>query len=111
MFSAFTTFSNPFSIPRFIAVGLGVAVDITTVAVHDVELHHDKRARTLKHLLKLNHVNHSIIYHQLQYYNHMPHVCVPALALLQRAHVCHLDISIYLSTRCESTTYKRCVRL
>ena len=60
---------------RLSGVGSDVVVDVRPVEVHDVDISHDKRARTLKHLLKLNHANHSIVYHRLQFHNHMPHVC------------------------------------
>ncbi|MCJ1405031.1 hypothetical protein MMC11_008257 [Xylographa trunciseda] len=79
MFSAFITFSNPFSVPRLLGGTLGL--DLQSVAIHDVETRHDKRARTLKHLLKLNHVNHSIVYHHLQFHNHMPHILGSAYLL------------------------------
>ncbi|MCJ1282888.1 hypothetical protein MMC26_002214 [Xylographa opegraphella] len=85
MFSAFTIFSNPFFVSRCVAVGLGAAVDVKSVAVKNVEARHDKRTRTLKHLLKLNHANHSIIYHQLQFHNHMPHILGSAYLLGAKA--------------------------
>ncbi|KAH8675893.1 hypothetical protein BX600DRAFT_508091 [Xylariales sp. PMI_506] len=49
-------------------------IDIPPVEVHNVETAPEKRPRTLKHLLKANHVNHSIIYHELHYHNHLPHI-------------------------------------
>lgn len=76
MFSSFSSFSFPFSASRLLGGGPTLAIDIDPVEVHDVELLHGKRARALKHLLKLNHVNHSIIYHYLQFHNHLPHVRV-----------------------------------
>jgi hypothetical protein len=42
--------------------------------VHDIETSTDKRDRTLKHLLKLNHANFSILYNRLRFHNHTPHV-------------------------------------
>ena len=69
---------GPLSVPSFLTrLGCApdIAVDVRPVEVHDLDTLHDKRARTLKHLLKLNHVNHSIVYHHLQFHNHMPHVC------------------------------------
>ncbi|KAL6720684.1 hypothetical protein ACLMJK_002609 [Lecanora helva] len=81
MFSAFTSFSNPFSLPRFLGGNQGTAIAIKPVEVHDVEAQNEKRARTLKHLLKLNHTNHSIVYHQLQFHNHMPHILGSAYIL------------------------------
>jgi hypothetical protein len=74
MFSSFGSFSLPVSLPRFLRQDHSRAIDIEAVEVNDVEILHDKRSRTLKHLLKLNHANHSIVYHHLQFHNHMPHV-------------------------------------
>ena len=84
MFSSFSLLSIPFSVPRFLQSGRGLAVEINPVEVHDVEILPEKRARVLKHLLKLNHVNHSIIYHHLQFHNHMPHVCVASATQLPK---------------------------
>ncbi|KAI4178890.1 MAG: hypothetical protein LQ348_005508 [Seirophora lacunosa] len=74
MFSSFSAHSNPFRLPRFFATRSTSAVNVDPVEVHDVELLHEKRARTLKHLLKLNHVNHAVLYHDLQRHNHTPHL-------------------------------------
>ncbi|KAI1179321.1 cell cycle checkpoint protein RAD17 [Nemania sp. FL0916] len=57
------------------------SIDLPPVEVHNVETAPEKRARTLKHLLRANHVNHSILYHNLQYDNHMPHVLSSAYLL------------------------------
>ncbi|KAL9586291.1 MAG: hypothetical protein Q9212_001009 [Teloschistes hypoglaucus] len=73
MFSSFSSFSNPFRLPRFLSGSASNAVNIKSVQIHDVETLHEKRARTLKHLLKLNHVNHSLLYNQLRFHNHEPH--------------------------------------
>lgn len=81
MFSSFSSFSNPFRLSRFFQGSNSLAVNLSPVKVHDVEISHEKRARTLKHLLKLNHVNHSIIYHQLEFHNHMPHILGSAYLL------------------------------
>jgi hypothetical protein len=62
------------------------AIDIPPVEVHSVETSPDKRRRTLKHLLKANHVNHSIIYHNLQFDNHMPHILCSAYHLGAEPH-------------------------
>ena len=75
MFSSFSSFSLPFSIPRFLGGDAGAVIDIKSETKHDVETKQEKRARTLKHLIKLNHASHSIVYHDLQFHNHMPHVC------------------------------------
>jgi hypothetical protein len=63
-------------------------IDIPAVEVHDVEASPEKRPRTLKHLLRANHVNHSIIYHNLQFDNHMAHILCSAY--LMGADVAHL---------------------
>lgn len=74
----FSSFSLPFKIFGIGGgdPGSGTArdVDLSPVAVHDIETSRDRRLRTLKHLIKINHANHSIIYHDLQYHNHAPHV-------------------------------------
>jgi hypothetical protein len=57
------------------------SIDIPPVEVHNVETAPEKRPRTLKHLLRANHVNHSILYHNLQYDNHMPHILCSAYLL------------------------------
>ena len=74
MFSSFGQI--PLSVPKF---GFGRTpstgpVNIAPVTVHDVETIPDKRARRLKHLLKLNHANFSILYNKLRFHNHTPHV-------------------------------------
>lgn len=56
-------------------------IDLPSVEVHDVETAPEKRPRTLKHLLRANHVNHSIIYHDLRFDNHMPHILCSAYLL------------------------------
>ncbi len=57
------------------------AVKLDPVEVHNVETDPEKRPRTLKHLLRANHANHSIIYHNLQFDNHMPHILSSAYLL------------------------------
>ncbi|KAI6716721.1 hypothetical protein PZA11_003390 [Diplocarpon coronariae] len=56
-------------------------IDLPSVEINDVETAAEKRPRTLKHLLRANHVNHSILYHHLQYHNHMPHLLGSAYLL------------------------------
>ncbi|KAL7627418.1 hypothetical protein AAE478_001611 [Parahypoxylon ruwenzoriense] len=56
-------------------------IDIPPVEVHNVETAPEKRPRTLKHLLKANHVNYSILYHGLKFHNHMPHILASAYLL------------------------------
>ncbi|KAI2473049.1 hypothetical protein F4781DRAFT_381658 [Annulohypoxylon bovei var. microspora] len=56
-------------------------IDIPPVEVHNVETAPEKRPRTLKHLLRANHVNHSILYHNSEFHNHMPHILGSAYLL------------------------------
>ncbi|RDL38477.1 Uncharacterized protein BP5553_02817 [Venustampulla echinocandica] len=65
------------------------SIDLVPVETHDVETAPDKRPRTLKHLIRANHVNHSIIYHNLQYHNHMPHILSSAYAFGANADQLH----------------------
>ncbi|EOA86437.1 uncharacterized protein SETTUDRAFT_169199 [Exserohilum turcica Et28A] len=77
-------FSLPrISLPSFLRGGAGsyLAVDLPSVQVHDIETAADKRPRTLKHLLKANHANHAIIYHNLTFHNHTPHILGSAYLL------------------------------
>ena len=87
MFSSFSTFSNPFTLPRFLGGNPGPAIDIGPVEVHDVDTQPEQRARTLKHLLKLNHAKHAILFNNMQFHNHMPHVCTSISADAQRLNV------------------------
>ncbi|TAQ91127.1 hypothetical protein B7494_g573 [Chlorociboria aeruginascens] len=57
------------------------SIDLPSITIHDVETAAEKRPRTLKHLIKANHVNHSIIYHNLEFHNHMPHLLGSAYLL------------------------------
>lgn len=50
------------------------AVDIPAVKVHEIESAQEKSARSLKHLLKLNHANYAILYNDRRFHNHAPHV-------------------------------------
>jgi len=54
----------------------GIVID--PVEVQNIDSLPDKRPRTLKHLLRANHLNHSIIYHNLQFDNHTPHILCSA---------------------------------
>lgn len=57
------------------------AIPLEPVEVHHVETNPDKRARCLKHLLKANHVNYAIVYHNLQFDNHNAHILSSAYLL------------------------------
>lgn len=70
----FTAFSLPFS-NLFSSSSRAVRpIDLPPDKIHDVETNTKKEARTLKHFLKANHTNHSIIYNNLRFHNHTPHV-------------------------------------
>ncbi|KAK5712311.1 hypothetical protein LTR15_011890 [Elasticomyces elasticus] len=65
-----------FRLPNFMSWQLpsGTAIKLPKAEVHDIEERPEKRARTLKHLLKANHINHSVIYNELRFHNHTPHI-------------------------------------
>ncbi len=65
-----------FRLPNFSAWSLptGTAIKLPKATVHDIEERPEKRARTLKHLLKANHINFSVIYNDLRFHNHTPHI-------------------------------------
>ncbi|OQV07277.1 hypothetical protein CLAIMM_11733 [Cladophialophora immunda] len=65
------------------------AIKIPPVEVHDVETSTDKQGRALKHLLKLNHVNFSILYNHLRFHNHTPHILGSAYLLSSSADHLH----------------------
>ena len=71
-------FSLPkISLPSFLRAGGGGSyprVNLASVEIHDIETAAEKRPRTLKHLLKANHANYAILYHDLRFHNHAPHV-------------------------------------
>ncbi|KAI9831886.1 MAG: hypothetical protein M1819_004608 [Sarea resinae] len=56
-------------------------VELASVEVHDIETAPEKRPRTLKHLIRLNHVTNSVMYHDLQFHNHAPHILGSAYLL------------------------------
>ncbi|KAF2730190.1 hypothetical protein EJ04DRAFT_527144 [Polyplosphaeria fusca] len=76
-----------FTIPSFKLPSLSLAksrfptIDFPAVEIHDVETAAEKRPRTLKHLLKANHANYSIIYHELRFHNHCSHILGSAYIL------------------------------
>jgi hypothetical protein len=55
--------------------------DVPPSEVHDLENSTDRRARCLKHLLRANHANYAIIYHDLQFDNHNVHILCSAYLL------------------------------
>lgn len=48
-------------------------IKLSPVKVFDVEVEKDKAGRTIKHLLKLNHANHAILFNDRKFHNHLPH--------------------------------------
>lgn len=58
-----------------------ISFDLPPVKVHDVETAVEKRLRTLKHLLRANHINHAIFFSNLIFHNHMPHILGSAYIL------------------------------
>ncbi|KAK2596182.1 RFC checkpoint protein Rad17 [Conoideocrella luteorostrata] len=57
------------------------AINLPSVEVHHVETNPDRRARSLKHLLKANHVNYSVLYSQNRFDNHNAHILSSAYLL------------------------------
>ena len=57
------------------------AIDVPPVEVHQIETNVDRRARSLKHLLKANHVNYSVLYSGLRFDNHNAHILSSAYLL------------------------------
>lgn len=67
---------------RFIGNGGTVkSIDLPPVKVHELESSPEKRTRTLKHLLKANHVNHAVLFGPNNFHNHTPHILGSAYIL------------------------------
>ncbi|KAF7588849.1 hypothetical protein BBP40_005096 [Aspergillus hancockii] len=49
-------------------------IDIPPVEIHEIDTAQEKPARALKHLLKLNHSNYSVLYNERKFHNHTPHI-------------------------------------
>ena len=77
MFSFFTYLS----LPSIYRPKIAKAIDIPPVRTCNIELEKGKPGRSLKYLLKLNHVTYSILYHDLQFHNHLPHLLGSAYLL------------------------------
>ncbi|KAK8163225.1 hypothetical protein BC567DRAFT_200613 [Phyllosticta citribraziliensis] len=60
---------------------LSSRVKISKDKVCDFEEKPEKSARALKHLLHENHTQHSVIYHNLEFHNHLPHILGSAYIL------------------------------
>ena len=65
-------------IPRFLSSGLPTfaarPITLASVDIVDIETGTERPKRRLKHLIKANHANHSILYHRLIFHNHVPHI-------------------------------------
>ena len=66
---------------RLVPGPMPAAIGVPAVEVHNVETAPEKRPRTLKHLLRANHVNHAVVYHDLQWDNHLAHALSSAYLL------------------------------
>jgi Questin oxidase-like len=80
MFSSFVPFSTAkFGFGR--SASSGSKIDLPSVPIHDTECSTEKRDRRLKHLLKLNHINHAILFNHRHFHNHTPHILGSAYIL------------------------------
>jgi hypothetical protein len=77
------------SLLSYVGLSGGSGVNIQSVEIHDIETASDKAGRRLKHLLKLNHAEHSILYNHRRFHNHSPHIL--GSAYLLKASADHLN--------------------
>jgi len=70
----FSTFRLPFGLPSFLFGGEGRSIDLDPVPVLDFEVEPERKARTVKHLLKANHAHNAVFYHNLELSNQAPNV-------------------------------------
>lgn len=49
-------------------------INLPSVKIHEIDTALEKPARALKHLLKLNHANYSVLYNERRFHNHTPHI-------------------------------------
>ncbi|CAD6505676.1 BgTH12-01166 [Blumeria graminis f. sp. triticale] len=47
---------------------------LPSVPIHETEIGSEKRIRTLRHLIRANHINHALFFNELKYHNHMSHI-------------------------------------
>ncbi|OOF96746.1 hypothetical protein ASPCADRAFT_206917 [Aspergillus carbonarius ITEM 5010] len=62
------------SINKLLPWGDRVLFTLPSVKIHEIDTALEKPARALKHLLKLNHANHAILYNERRFHNHAPHI-------------------------------------
>ncbi|PKS06530.1 hypothetical protein jhhlp_007278, partial [Lomentospora prolificans] len=55
--------------------------DISPLEAHNIETNPDRCARRLKHLIKANHANYSILYHNFEFHNHNAYILASAYLL------------------------------
>lgn len=101
MFSSISNFSLPFGI-RLSRGDASSSIPLESVEIHDIEIRNEKRARALKHLLKLNHANHSILFNHNRFHNHMPHVRIQHVSSTFADFIYELDLRICLPIRIKS---------
>ncbi|KAJ5820263.1 hypothetical protein N7474_005854 [Penicillium riverlandense] len=63
---------------KLFSPGKGQSIDLAPIQVHEIETAQEKPARALKHLLKLNHANHAILWNNRKFHNHAPHILCSA---------------------------------
>ncbi|KAI9740364.1 MAG: hypothetical protein M1834_004943 [Cirrosporium novae-zelandiae] len=51
-----------------------LTVNLPSIETHEIETDSDRRGRRLKHLLRLNHATHAVLYHHLHFHNHTAHI-------------------------------------
>jgi hypothetical protein len=64
-------------------------IKLPSVEVYNIETLKDKEGRTLKHMIKLNHAEHAILFNQRKFHNHLPHHL--GSAYLLKSNVSHLE--------------------
>jgi hypothetical protein len=71
----FSTLSLPFKLPSFLGGrSQQRTIEIDPLPQHDIEHNPERRARTLKQLLKANHSHNQLFYHDLELVNQAPDV-------------------------------------
>lgn len=73
------------SLLSYVGISTGYYINLPSVEIHDIETASDKPGRRLKHILKLNHAEHSILYNHLRFHNHSPHILGSAYLLKSSA--------------------------
>ena len=71
-------------LPSLLGRSPTTSISLPPVPTHDLEAttaSKDRTTRRLKHLLKLNHVNHAILFHHRHFHNHAPHLLGSAYLL------------------------------